>query len=120
MKDFKNNFTERGYLNQEKIARKSTLVIHEFADLPESYYADDKDLAKQLEKQEAPSVVLYNSSNLKLSPIRMKYVRHKWIGITDNDERWIDSEGILPEVTDEKLKRKQDMFTNMFNSRVFD
>lgn len=50
----------------------------------------------------------------------MKYVRHKWIGITDNDERWIDSEGILPEVTDEKLKRKQDMFTNMFNSRVFD
>jgi hypothetical protein len=77
-------------------------------------------LAKQLEKQEAPSVVLYNSSNLKLSPIRMKYVRHKWIGITDNDERWIDSEGILPEVTDEKLKRKQDMFTNMFNSRVFD
>jgi hypothetical protein len=28
MKDFKNNFAERGYLNDEKIVRRSTLQLH--------------------------------------------------------------------------------------------
>lgn len=48
MKDFKNNFAERGYLNDEKIVRRSTLQIHEYADLPEVYYSDEKELAKWL------------------------------------------------------------------------
>lgn len=50
----------------------------------------------------------------------MKFQRHKWVGLTDNSERWINPEGELPEVTDDRLLRKQDMFTNMFNNRVFD
>ncbi len=48
MRDFKNNFTERGYLNGEKVIRKSTLAIHEFADLPEVYYKDENELARLL------------------------------------------------------------------------
>lgn len=42
MKEFKNNFAEQGYLNEERVARKSTLVVHEYADLPEVYYSDEK------------------------------------------------------------------------------
>jgi hypothetical protein len=52
--------------------------------------------------------------------LRGKFSRHNWIGITDNTERWINPEGELPEVTDDRLVRKQDMFTNMFNNQVFD
>ena len=65
--------------------------------------------------------MLYNLSNLgKISFLRAKFNRHKWIGITDNEERWIDPEGILMDVHDERLKRKQDLFANMFNKEVFD
>ena len=28
MKDFKNSFAEKGYLNDEKVIRKSTLILH--------------------------------------------------------------------------------------------
>ena len=38
----------------------------------------------------------------------------------DNSERWIDFDGILLEVEDERLRRKQDVFANMFNKYVFD
>lgn len=48
MKDFKNNFSEKGYLNEEKIPRKSTLVLHEFSELPEIYYVDERELGKKL------------------------------------------------------------------------
>jgi len=65
--------------------------------------------------------VLFNLSNLtKITFLRAKYIRHKWIGLTDNGERWIDPEGILLDVDDYRLKRKQDIFANMFNKDVFD
>ena len=121
MRDFKNDFSEQGYLNQEKIHRKSRITMHEYADLPEIYYIDDKDLSRHLEKQEAPSVVLYNSSNQgRMSFLMNKYNRHKWIPVVDNSERWIDFDGILLEVEDVRLRRKQDVFANMFNKYVFD
>jgi hypothetical protein len=52
--------------------------------------------------------------------MRGKFVRHKWVGLSDSSDRWINPEGELPDVTDDRLVRKQDMFTNMFNTRVFD
>lgn len=63
-----------------------------------------------------------NASNIKLMPLRAKYAsKHKIISITDNSERWIDFDGNLPEnLVDERLIRKQDMFTGMFNYKVFD
>jgi hypothetical protein len=47
-------------------------------------------LLKWLEKQEAPSVVLFNASNMRIGSLRAKFARHKWVGITDNSERWIN------------------------------
>ena len=52
--------------------------------------------------------------------MKNKYNRHRWIPITDNSERWIDFDGILLEVEDVRLRRKQDVFANMFNKDVFD
>lgn len=52
--------------------------------------------------------------------LRGKFNKHKWIGLTDNRERWIDNEGILLDVDDLRLKRKQDVFANLFNKDVFD
>ena len=48
------------------------------------------------EKQEAPSVVLFNLSNRRVGALRGKFPRHKWIGVTDNSERWIEYDGVLP------------------------
>jgi hypothetical protein len=78
-------------------------------------------LARLLEKQEAPSVVLFDSSLLRrISGIRNKFNKHKYIGLIDHSERWIDQNGILMEVIDDRLRRKQDVFINMFNKDVFD
>ena len=48
MKDYKNNYVNAGYLNEQKKHRKSRLILHEYSDLPEVYYQDDKDLSKHL------------------------------------------------------------------------
>ena len=55
-----------------------------------------------------------------MSFLRARYNRHKWIGLTDNTERWIDPLGVLLDVNDIRLKRKQDIFANMFNKDVFE
>jgi membrane peptidoglycan carboxypeptidase len=73
--------------------RRSTLQLHEYAELPEAYYSDEKELAKLLEKQETPSVVLYDAANNKTSGLRAKFPRHKWVGLSDFSERWINPEG---------------------------
>jgi hypothetical protein len=66
-------------------------------------------------------VVLFNLSNqARISFLRTKFNRHKYIGLTDNSERWIDADGILLDVEDERLKKKQDVFINLFNKDVFD
>ena len=85
MKDYKNNYSIDGYHHEETIARKSRIVQHEFADLSEVFYHDDRDLARLLEKQDAPSVVLYNMSNhKKMNLLQGKYHRHKWIALINN------------------------------------
>ena len=55
-----------------------------------------------------------------MSFLRARYNRHKGIGLTDNTERWIDPLGVLLDVNDIRLKRKQDIFANMFNKDVFE
>jgi len=55
-----------------------------------------------------------------MMPLMKRFDRHVWQGLFNNDERWIDHEGVLLEVEDEMLRRKQDMFALMFNKDVFD
>ena len=121
MRDYKNNFEARGYLHQDRYDSKSRITLHEWAHLPERVYQDEKDLGKLLEKQEAPSVILYDlSKRQSLGALMRKFDKHIWQGLFNNDERWIDHEGILLEVEDDRLQRKQDMFAVMFNKDVFD
>lgn len=120
MHHYKNRYIDGGYLNEERKRRHSTIQSHEFEHLPEVDYVDERDLGRLLEKQEAPSVILFNLSNRRVGALRGKFPRHKWVGVVDNAERWIEFDGVLPQVTDDRLKRKQDMFANMFTTQVFD
>lgn len=65
--------------------------------------------------------MVVNASNLGALKVKAKYQHiHKFLAVTNNAERWIDINGMLPDVhKDNAVKRKQDMFTLMFNLSVF-
>jgi len=86
MKDFKNNYIETGHKHKGDLSNvKSTIRIHEFADLHEYFYKDHKHLNSILDSEPCPCVVLINGSNNKLLGIKQKFgSRHKFVTIVND------------------------------------
>ncbi len=66
-------------------------------------------------------MVLINGSNNKLLGVKHKFgMKHKFVSVVDDSERWIDKDGYLLEVQDFVLRKKQDLFLTLFSEKVFD
>ena len=118
MKDFKNNYIQNGHKHKgENLSLiRSQIRAHEFADLHEYFYKDHKHLASILDSESSPCVVLINGSNNKLMSIKLKFgSKHKFVTIVDDSERWIDKDGYLLQVHNYILRKKQDLFLNVFS-----